>query len=132
MNPVELGLPHREPFIFVDEVVELVPGQSARGVKVFPPEAPFFQGHFPGEPLVPGVLLTEALAQVAGIAVGEPGVALRLTAIKSMKFLRPVRPSETVELVAKKMAAAGGLYQFAVTASVNGTPCADGSVVLSR
>ena len=132
MNPIELGLPHREPFIFVDEIVEHVPGSKAKGRKVFAPEEPFFKGHFPGDPLVPGVLLTEGLAQVAGIAVGVPGVALRLTAIKTMKFFRPVRPLEVVELVATKMAEAGGLYQFAVAASVNGEMCADGVVVLSR
>ena len=61
-DPVALGLPHREPFIFVDEVLALIPGESAEARKVFPLEEPFFRGHFPGDPLVPGVILTEALA----------------------------------------------------------------------
>ena len=62
-DPVALGLPHRAPFVFVDEVRVLVPGESAECAKTFPPAEPFFAGHFPGDPLVPGVLLTEALAQ---------------------------------------------------------------------
>ena len=62
-DPVAYGLPHREPFIFIDSVVEVQPGESAICEKSFPPEEPFFRGHFPGDPLVPGVILAEALAQ---------------------------------------------------------------------
>src|SRR6478735_5290785 len=97
-DPLAHGLPHREPFIFIDDVREAVPGERAVCVKTFAPDAPFFRGHFPGDPLVPGVILSEALAQTAGIAAGEPGKAYRLSAIRSMKFLRAVRPGETVVL----------------------------------
>jgi 3-hydroxyacyl-[acyl-carrier-protein] dehydratase len=83
-DPVALGLPHREPFIFVDEVREILPGESAICAKTFPPEEPFFRGHFPGDPLVPGVILTEALAQTAGIAAGQPGRGFRLAAIRGL------------------------------------------------
>ena len=131
-DPVALGLPHREPFIFVDEVREIVPGESAICGKTFPPEEPFFRGHFPGDPLVPGVLLAEALAQTAGIAAGQPGRAFRLSAIKGMKFPDAARPAETIELRARKVAAVGGLWQFEVEARVAERTVAGGVVVLSE
>lgn len=127
-DPISLGLPHREPFIFIDVVTALEPGESAAGEKTFPPEEPFFQGHFPGDPIVPGVILTEALAQIAGIAVGKPG--LRLAAIRGMKFPRAARPLEAIQLEAKKLGEAGGLWQFAVTATTAEGVVADGAVVL--
>lgn len=132
VNPIDCGLPHREPFLFVDDVVEIVAGESARGTKTFAPDEPFFRGHFPGNPIVPGVLLTEALAQLAGIAASRPGCGLRLAAVKTMKFPRPVRPSQQVELTAKRLGEAGGLFQFAVVATVDGMPAAEGSVVLAE
>ena len=92
----------------------------------------FFRGHFPGDPLVPGVLLTEALAQTAGIAAGEAGKAFRLSAIRSMKFLRPVRPDELVTLRAKKLGSVGGLLQFETSARVGDTVVAEGSIILSE
>jgi 3-hydroxyacyl-[acyl-carrier-protein] dehydratase len=132
LDPLALGLPHRSPFVFVDEVAELVPGESARGSKVFAADEPFFRGHFPGDPLVPGVILTEALAQMAGIAAGQVGRSFRLTAIKGMKFLAPVRPEEVIALHARKLGAVGGLWQFEVRASVGEAVVAEGAVVLSE
>ena len=67
-DPIALGLPHRAPFIFVDVVLELQPGDSATCRKCFAPGEPFFRGHFPGDPIVPGVILVEALAQTLGNA----------------------------------------------------------------
>jgi 3-hydroxyacyl-[acyl-carrier-protein] dehydratase len=131
-DPVALGLPHREPFIFIDEVIDLSPGERAACTKTFPPEQDFFRGHFPGDPLVPGVILSEALAQTAGIAAGQPGRAFRLSAIKAMKFLRPVRPLEVLTLNARKVAVVGKLWQFEVAASVAGQNVAEGVVVLSE
>ena len=95
-----------------------------------------FAGHFPGNPLVPGVILTEALAQTAGIAAasGYPGNAkplFLLSAIRSMKFLRAVRPDEQVDLRAEKLAQVDDLVQFKVEASVKGVPVAQGQLVLS-
>ena len=130
-DPIALGLPHREPFVFVDEVLALIPGESATCRKVFPLDAPFFAGHFPGDPLVPGVLLTEALAQTAGIAAGQPGVAFRLSAIKGMKFLAPVRPHDAITCTARKLAEVGGHWQFEVTARVGERVVAEGAVILS-
>lgn len=131
-DPVALGLPHREPFIFIDRVVALNAGESAEALKVFPPETPFFAGHFPGNPLVPGVIISEALAQTAGIAAGQPGVGFRLTAIKAMKFLSAVRPAEEIRLFAKQIASVGGLWQFDVRATVGDRVVADGVIVLSE
>lgn len=132
LDPVALGLPHRAPFIFIDEIVELRPGEFALGRKTFPPDEAFFRGHFPGEPIVPGVILTEALAQTAGIAGGGDGRAFRLTAIKSMKFPGAVRPDEQVTLRAEKRGAVGGLWQFDVIARVGERVVAEGSVVLNE
>lgn len=131
-DPLELGLPHRDPFVFVDSVEEVVAGQSATCLKTFPASLDFFRGHFPGDPLVPGVILTEALAQTAGIAAGEPGKAYRLSAIRSMKFLRAVRPGETVVLAARKLGAVGGLLQFETSARVGEAIVAEGNIILSE
>jgi 3-hydroxyacyl-[acyl-carrier-protein] dehydratase len=131
-DPIACGLPHREPFIFIDSVVQVQPGESAICEKSFPPDEPFFRGHFPDNPLVPGVIITEALAQTAGIAAGQPGRSFHLTAIKGMKFLRTVRPREVLRLHARKIATVGGLWQFEVTARVGEDAVADGVVVLSE
>jgi len=129
-DPLAHGLPHRDPFVFVDEVFALQRGESGAGRKLFPPETPFFRGHFPDDPLVPGVILTEALAQLAGIVAGQG--ALRLAAIKAMKFRRAVRPGELIELRAEKSGCAGGLWQFAVIAQVAGEIAAEGVIVLAE
>jgi len=100
-DPKDL-LPHREPFLLVDELVELVPGESARARWTLRPEMPFFAGHFPGNPITPGVLIVEALAQTAGLAaMALPVNAGRLAlfaGIEKVRFRRPVRPGETLEL----------------------------------
>ena len=131
-DPIALGLPHREPFVFVDAVVARVAGESAECVKMFPAATPFFAGHFPGTPLVPGVILAEALAQTAGLAAGQPGRSFRLSAIKAMKFPAPARPDEEIRLYAKCVAVVGTLWQFEVRAITAGRTVAEGVVVLSE
>jgi len=131
-DPLALGLPHREPFIFVDAVLARVPGESARAEKTFPPETPFFAGHFPGAPLVPGVILAEALAQTAGLAAGQQGKSFRLAALKSMKFPGPAGPGEVIQLHARKTAVVGGLWQFETKATVDDRVVAEGIVVLAE
>jgi 3-hydroxyacyl-[acyl-carrier-protein] dehydratase len=131
------GLPHRPPFVFVDELVRSEPGQSAECAKTFSFEDPMFAGHFPGNPLVPGVIITEALAQTAGIAAAsgsleENGPRFLLSAIRQMKFLGAVRPAERITLRATKVGEVGGLLQFDVEAEVNGQRVTTGQIVLNR
>lgn len=135
-SPVTLGLPHRPPFVFVRELISTNPGNSAECATWFDPEDPMFRGHFPGNPLVPGVILTEALAQTAGIAAAS-GYAenarplFLLSAIRAMKFFRPVRPQERIVLQAGKSGQMDNLLQFKVLASVEGAVVAEGQIVLN-
>ena len=131
-DPIALGLPHRDPFVFVDAVVARVASESAECVKTFPAATPFFAGHFPGTPLVPGVILAEALAQTAGLAAGQSGRSFRLSAIKAMKFPAAAKPDEEIHLYAKRVAVVGALWQFDVRAVAMGRPVAEGVVVLSE
>jgi 3-hydroxyacyl-[acyl-carrier-protein] dehydratase len=131
-----LGLPHRPPFVFVREVIGCEAGRSVEARTSFDAEDPMFAGHFPGNPLVPGVILTEALAQTAGIAAasGYPETArpmFLLSAIRSMKFFKAVRPEELIELRAEKLGEVEGMVQFKVAASVKGVLVAEGQLVLS-
>jgi len=132
LDPIQCGLPHREPFIFIDAVIAIEPGQSAVCTRFFASSESFFQGHFPGNPLVPGVILTEAAAQTAGIAAARPDCAFYLSAIRQMKFLRPVPPDTTVEFTATKIGEIAGLLQFHVTARANNDPVAEGDIILSH
>jgi 3-hydroxyacyl-[acyl-carrier-protein] dehydratase len=131
-DPVALGLPHRAPFLFVDTVTELVPGERAFAAKTFAPEDPMFAGHFPGNPVIPGVILTEALAQTAGIAVGGAGRMFYLAAIKGMKFPQRCGPGETIVLEAVKSGSAGTLTQCEVIARVGELIVAQGTLVLAE
>jgi len=95
-------LPHRFPFLLVDRVIELEPGHRLVALKNVTINEPFFQGHFPGEPVMPGVLIVEALAQAGGILVslareGETGLFM-LASIRNARFRRPVRPGDQLRL----------------------------------
>jgi len=130
-----LHLPHRPPFVFVRRLIACQPGVSAECETFFQRDDPMFAGHFPGDPLVPGVILTEALAQTAGIAaasaVESPRPRFLLTAIRQMKFFHAVRPEEQIVLRAQKLAQADDLLQFNVEALVDGREVAAGQIVLS-
>lgn len=106
---IDLGLPHRPPFVFVRELIACDPGVSVECATTFARDDPMFVGHFPGNPLVPGVILTEALAQTAGIAAAAPhaenaGPLILLSAIRGMKFFHTVRPEERIVYARKKLA----------------------------
>ncbi|MGH8093959.1 MAG: 3-hydroxyacyl-ACP dehydratase FabZ family protein [Chthoniobacterales bacterium] len=129
-------LPHRPPFVFVRQLLHCEPGRRAECSALFPRDDPMFAGHFPGNPLLPGVILTEALAQTAGIAAasGFPENArplFLLSAIRTMKFFAPVRPEEEISLEAEKLGQAGALWQFKVSARVQGQVVAEGQLVLN-
>src|SRR5437016_4016892 len=128
-----LGLPHRPPFVFVRKLIACEPGMSAECETFFSREDPIFAGHFPGDPLVPGVILTEALAQTAGIAAAsteptEVEPRFLLSAIRQMKFFRTARPDEKIVLRAEKLGEIGQLLQFKVEADVDGKRVAEGEL----
>lgn len=98
-------LPHRYPFLLVDRVVDITPGQEIAAYKCVTINEPFFQGHFPGDPVMPGVLIIEAMAQAGGLMVLEqfPPEELEsklflFSAIENAKFRRPVRPGDRLDL----------------------------------
>jgi 3-hydroxyacyl-[acyl-carrier-protein] dehydratase len=129
-------LPHAPPFVFVREVVDCDPGRSIEARTWFDADDPMFAGHFPGNPIVPGVIITEALAQAAGIAAasGYPETErpfFLLSAIRTMKFLRAIGPGKKIDLRAEKVAATEALLQFQVSARVDGAVAAEGQLVLS-
>lgn len=121
-------LPHRHPFLLVDRIVELVQGERAVGLKSVSFNEPFFAGHFPGHPVMPGVLVVEAMAQVGAVLLlsGIPEEKRRVvyfTGIDKTRFRRPVRPGDTLrmELVVLKMRAR--------TAKMRGEAFVDGTLV---
>lgn len=95
-------LPHRYPFLLVDRVSEMVEGESAKGYKNITMNEPFFQGHFPGEPVMPGVLMVEALAQVGAVALLSKeeyqGKIVYFAGIDNVRFKRKVVPGDRLDL----------------------------------
>jgi 3-hydroxyacyl-[acyl-carrier-protein] dehydratase len=128
-------LPQKAPFLFLDHVLEVEPSLKVAGTKVFPPGHPIFQNHLPGEPLVPGVIVIEALAQLAGIALMEKGgepIRGYLGEVSRMRFHRLIRPGEEILLRAALEQAFGAFARFSVSATVKGELAAEGMIVLAR
>jgi 3-hydroxyacyl-[acyl-carrier-protein] dehydratase len=118
-------LPHGPEFRFIDRLIALDPGKSGAGEYTVRGDEPFLRGHFPGEPLLPGVLLIEAAAQLAGIVaqcdpLNAPLKGLRLTAVRGAKILGTAKPGETISFEALITGRMPGLVQASVTASVAG------------
>ena len=111
------SLPHGSEFRFIDELVELNPGASAKGVWQLKGDEEFLRGHFPGAPLMPGVLMIEALAQLGGILIQtRPGEAplknLRLTAVRQIKILGSITPGQSIHLSGALQGMLGTLGQI--------------------
>jgi 3-hydroxyacyl-[acyl-carrier-protein] dehydratase len=128
--------PHGPGFSFLDEFVVTEPGKRGTGRKFLDPALPYFADHFPGEPLMPAVLLIEAAAQAAGalwastLAADAPN-RFALAQVAQFKVLKPVRPGMTVESSVTLDQLLGSLAQFSVTMRVDGEEVALGRLVLS-
>jgi 3-hydroxyacyl-[acyl-carrier-protein] dehydratase len=123
INEIMKQLPHRYPFLLVDRIVDLQPGVSITGIKNVTINEPFFQGHFPGQPIMPGVLIIEAMAQVAGVLAfcgGMEGRSVYFMSIDNAKFRRPVVPGDQVKLEIKVLKQRGNVWKFSGTATVDG------------
>jgi 3-hydroxyacyl-[acyl-carrier-protein] dehydratase len=132
-NEIETLIPHRPPFLWIDRVEELDPGVRCVAVKFLDPALPIFSGHFPAKPILPGVLLIEAVAQTAGVMLGSAaqasektlGEVALLAAVNRFKFFKPVTPGQELRIETKKLTAAGQL------ACIGGTVWVDGEMVAS-
>ncbi len=124
-------LPHRYPFLLVDRVVDVEPGTSIHALKNVTINEPFFPGHFPGEPVMPGVLIVEALAQAGAIlalqTTGESieGKLLLFRGIDRAKFRRPVTPGDQLHLHARVTKQRGAFWSFSTEAKVDGEVVAE-------
>ena len=120
-------LPHRYPFILVDRVLECVPGKTIRAIKNVTINEPFFPGHFPHRPVMPGVLILEALAQAAGIlafktvgVVPDENTRFYFVGIDNARFRKPVEPGDQLVLNATFQRAMRGIWKFGTHAEVGG------------
>jgi len=131
---VEL-LPHRPPMRLVEAIVEVRPGEFARGRRVAHPDDWYFHGHFPDEPVVPAIVLVELLAQTGGIAAcsgGEPARALRVAAFTGFKFPGAARPGAVLEAVAHVVGQMGGMIKIEGEVTADGVRVAVGGLVLAE
>jgi 3-hydroxyacyl-[acyl-carrier-protein] dehydratase len=117
------ALPHGPEFRFLDALTALVPGRSGTGVFTVPQDAPYLRGHFPGNPLFPGVLLVEAAAQLAGVVAQSdpehpPIPGLKLAAIRAARISGSARPGESLRLEADILGRLGNVIQARVTVAV--------------
>jgi 3-hydroxyacyl-[acyl-carrier-protein] dehydratase len=124
-------LPHRAPFLFVEKLTDIVPGESAVGHKAVSFNEPHFQGHFPDFAVMPGVLIVEAMAQTAGALVvhtlGVEGAKRRVffMTIDKARFRRPVKPGDMLRFPVRALQKRGQVWRFAGQAYVGDALCAD-------
>ncbi len=121
-------IPHRYPFLLVDRVLECIPFQSIKALKNVTATEPFFQGHFPGKPIMPGVLLLEAMAQATGLlafhshqARSQSRNMYYLVGVDKARFKRPVEPGDQLILTAQLQRRIRGIYKFTAEAHVGDT-----------
>ncbi len=126
INKIMELLPHRSPFLLVDRVIDIDPGTSATGIKCVTYNEPFFPGHFPDHPIMPGVLIIEAMAQTSAICVqiGDetPGDSLVFfMSVEEAKFRKPVTPGDRLEFKVKLLRERRGVCKFQGKAYVDDT-----------
>ncbi len=128
-------LPHRYPMLLIDRITELEPMVLARGYKNVTANEPMLMGHFPGNPLLPGVYMVEALAQLGGAAIMQPGDLSRktpyLAAIDKVKFRRPVVPGDRLDMEARVTKTRLNIGWVACEGSVDGKTCVTGELMFS-
>lgn len=140
IEDIRAVLPHREPFLFVDRVVAFTAGKSLEAERELRSEEPHFQGHFPGNPIMPGVLVTEAMAQASGLLLAfsggagielAPSGAMGYLASANVKFTAPALPGETLEVATVFEKKFGALYGFSVEARSGRKNVAKGGLTLA-
>jgi 3-hydroxyacyl-[acyl-carrier-protein] dehydratase len=124
-------IPHRYPFLMIDRMVDIVPDVSAVSIKNVSINEPFFQGHFPGHPVMPGVLIVEAMAQTSGILVTKTmgaqaeGKMVYFMSIEQARFRKPVTPGDSLLITVKKLQNRGPVWKFNGEACVGETLMAE-------
>ncbi len=125
------AIPHRYPFLLIDRVLDLIPDRSAIGVKNVSVNEHFFQGHFPGHPVMPGVLIIESMAQTAAVLVVETlggdaaGRVVYFMSVEGAKFRRPVVPGDQLRIHVSKERNRGNVWKFHAIARVDGVAVAE-------
>lgn len=138
MNLLEINkrIKQRPPFQMIERVTELIPNQSAVGIKNVSVNEPYFAGHFPDTPIMPGVLVTEACAQLCSLVIdpkksNDPNKIFVLLKIKDFKFLKPVIPGDTLVIKVEKTLDSSGLYEFKAEVAVEGETKAKGTLMFT-
>lgn len=137
MNIIEINkrIKQRPPFQMVDRVLEAVPGESVRALKNVSVNEPYFTGHFPDSPIMPGVLVIESAAQACSLAIEADGTdessIYVLLKVKDFKFIKPIIPGDAMVIDCKKTMGASGLFSFAATVSVDGQVRAKGELMFT-
>ena len=139
MNLMEINkrIKQRPPFQMIERVLELEPNVSAKGIKNVSVNEPYFTGHFPDAPIMPGVLIIECAAQLCSLVIAPEDAAddenklYVLLKVKDFKFLKPVIPGDTLTIDVKTVMAAGGAYEFSAVISVDGVVKAKGNMLFT-
>ena len=136
VNEIMALLPHRYPFLLVDRVVEIVPGERILAYKNISINEDVFNGHFPGAPIFPGVMIVEAMAQVSGLlgfaTTGEKaddGKLYLFAGVDKVRFKRPVVPGDQLMLTSEVEAVKRNIWRFRTTATVDGKICCEATLL---
>ena len=127
-------IPHRYPFLLIDKVIDIAPGESATGIKNVTMNEPQFTGHFPQQPIMPGVLIIESMAQTAAILVvqtlgeGAEGKLVYFMSIDSARFRKPVTPGDVMHIHVVKKQSRGPVWKFESQVKVDGQVVAEATI----